>query len=390
MATPTGRRSPSSTDGRRRVDHLRRAARPRRRRRRRRSAAGSAAGGAVRDRRRQRPGHHRRPARCADGGRSAPVGGAAVDPGCQLEPARDPHRHRRPGRPDGGGGPRPEGADLDALSAARPACASWWGPRTCPSSAGDPRAIAIPDRRPGGRHAAHLGHDRLPTDLRVGAPQRHRRHRRDGGGDGGGPGRPLLQLDPALSRHGSGQQLPHLHHHRDPAGDDEPARLRQGPVDLAAGRLRTGATISWSPNFGFAITAQRVNRRRSRRGAISTTCAAVERRREDPPAHMEAFADRFERYGLERSALRTNFGCAENIGGATFTRAGEPFRSESVDAATFHERQVAVSTDGTGRASPSSDAALRIPASPCPSSTRTATSSPRVTSARSRCAPAPA
>ena len=39
--------------------------------------------------------------------------------------------------------------------------------------------------------------------------------------------------------------------------------------------------------------------------------------------------------------MKTNFGCAENVGGATFTRRGENFRSERVDAQAFHAEQVA-------------------------------------------------
>jgi acyl-CoA synthetase (AMP-forming)/AMP-acid ligase II len=37
-----------------------------------------------------------------------------------------------------------------------------------------------------------------------------------------------------------------------------------------------------------------------------------------------------------------NFGCAENVGGATFTRLNESYRVEHVDRAAFHERRMAV------------------------------------------------
>ena len=84
-------------------------------------------------------------------------------------------------------------------------------------------------------------------------------------------------------------------------------------------------------------------------GCDSTTCGGCgtpPRRSTCPQWRPSPTAS--SRYGLDRAALRTNFGCAENIGGATFTRAGEPFRSESVDAGALHERQVAVPADGTG------------------------------------------
>ena len=103
----------------------------------------------------------------------------------------------------------------------------------------------------------------------------------------------------------------------------------------------TKATTSWSPNFGYAIAAQRHNERRMenvRLDHVRGFWNAAEKIHLDT---IENFAERFAPYGLKRSALKTNFGCAENVGGATFTRRGEAFRSERVDAATFHESQIA-------------------------------------------------
>ena len=108
----------------------------------------------------------------------------------------------------------------------------------------------------------------------------------------------------------------------------------------------TGATTSWSPNFGYAIAAQRFDERRLgdvRLDHVRGFWNAAEKIHLDT---MEKFAERFEPYGLDRAALKTNFGCAENVGGATFTRQGEAFRSERVDAHTFHEEQVAQPASG--------------------------------------------
>jgi acyl-CoA synthetase (AMP-forming)/AMP-acid ligase II len=108
----------------------------------------------------------------------------------------------------------------------------------------------------------------------------------------------------------------------------------------------TGATTSWSPNFGFAIAAQRFDERRLqdvRLDHVRGFWNAAEKIHLDT---MEKFAERFAPYGLDRAALKTNFGCAENVGGATFTRRGETFRSERVDAHTFHEQQVAEPASG--------------------------------------------
>ncbi len=108
----------------------------------------------------------------------------------------------------------------------------------------------------------------------------------------------------------------------------------------------TGATTSWSPNFGYAIAAQRFDERRLQNVRLDHVRGfwnAAEKIHLDT---MEKFAERFEPYGLDRAALRTNFGCAENVGGATFTRLGEAFRSERVDAHAFHEQQVAQPASG--------------------------------------------
>lgn len=108
----------------------------------------------------------------------------------------------------------------------------------------------------------------------------------------------------------------------------------------------TGATTSWSPNFGYAIAAQRFDERRLqdvRLDHVRGFWNAAEKIHLDT---MVKFAERFEPYGLDRATLKTNFGCAENVGGATFTRQGEPFRFERVDANTFHQKQVAQPASG--------------------------------------------
>ena len=54
------------------------------------------------------------------------------------------------------------------------------------------------------------------------------------------------------------------------------------------------------------------------------------------------FNRRFEPYGLRPDAVKTNFGCAENIGGATFSDPHGPFKVEMIDPVTLHERQLAI------------------------------------------------
>ena len=103
----------------------------------------------------------------------------------------------------------------------------------------------------------------------------------------------------------------------------------------------TGATVTWSPNFGFAITAQRVRAdelKGIRLDKVRAFWNAAER------IHFEtmlAFHRQFEPYGVRFAALKTNFGCAENVGGATFSDPEGTFLVEQVDADLLYEAGVA-------------------------------------------------
>ena len=103
----------------------------------------------------------------------------------------------------------------------------------------------------------------------------------------------------------------------------------------------TGATITWSPNFGYALAADRI-REEELEGVdlagVRGFWNAAER------IHVETihrFRDRFIEYGLQPSALKTNFGCAENVGGATFTDSNQ-VPVEYLDPIALHERLEAV------------------------------------------------
>ena len=108
------------------------------------------------------------------------------------------------------------------------------------------------------------------------------------------------------------------------------------------GLSRCGATISWSPNFGFALTAQRAEDseiEEVRLDHVRGLWNAAERVHEET---MRAFYVRFASKGLRREALKTNFGCAENVGGATFSDPDGVFVVEKVDAPTLRKKGVAM------------------------------------------------
>ena len=103
----------------------------------------------------------------------------------------------------------------------------------------------------------------------------------------------------------------------------------------------THATVTWSPNFGFTLAAERVRDEALEGVDLSEVRGfwnAAERIHYDT---MQRFHERFSPYGVRWDALKTNFGCAENIGGATFSDPDGPLVVEHLDPAALHGRRVA-------------------------------------------------
>jgi acyl-CoA synthetase (AMP-forming)/AMP-acid ligase II len=103
----------------------------------------------------------------------------------------------------------------------------------------------------------------------------------------------------------------------------------------------TGATITWAPNFGFALAAQRVRDEQIegvRLDHVKGFWNAAERIHQET---LVAFRERFEQFGLAPQALKTNFGCAENIGGATFSDPQGAYVVEYVDPHKLYEEGIA-------------------------------------------------
>ena len=144
-----------------------------------------------------------------------------------------------------------------------------------------------------------------------------------------------------------------------------PHEFVKRPALWLKGLQDTGSTVTWSPNFGYAITAQRA-REKQLEGLslrhVKTMWNAAERIHYDT---IRSFYDRFKPYGLKKEALKTNFGCAENVGGATFTNKNETIAVEYVDADRLYtdwiaevipeDRQGAIAIVGCGKPHPALD-----------------------------------
>jgi acyl-CoA synthetase (AMP-forming)/AMP-acid ligase II len=120
-----------------------------------------------------------------------------------------------------------------------------------------------------------------------------------------------------------------------------PTEFVKRPVLWFRGMQQTGATVSWSPNFGYALATQRI-----RDGEMAGVTLAGVRSLWNAAERIhletiEAFERRFTPFGLRPAAVRTNFGCAENVGGATFSGVAGRFRAEYVHAPTLYEERVA-------------------------------------------------
>lgn len=104
----------------------------------------------------------------------------------------------------------------------------------------------------------------------------------------------------------------------------------------------TGATVTWSPNFGYAFAAQRVRDHHLKGIDLSKVKAfwnAAER------IHLDTileFQKKFEQFGVKLSSMKTNFGCAENVGGATFSDATGNFIVEHVNKHKLYEEGIAI------------------------------------------------
>jgi acyl-CoA synthetase (AMP-forming)/AMP-acid ligase II len=110
----------------------------------------------------------------------------------------------------------------------------------------------------------------------------------------------------------------------------------------------TGATVTWSPNFGYAVAAQRIRDEELegvRLDGVKAFWNAAER------IHfgtIQDFYQRFEPYGVSLQALKTNFGCAENVGGATFSDPEGTFVFEKVDREALQNKRIARTVTGDG------------------------------------------
>lgn len=113
------------------------------------------------------------------------------------------------------------------------------------------------------------------------------------------------------------------------------------PARWLAALHASGATTTWSPNFGFAMAAARVTDAEMAGVSLAGVRGFWNAAERIHTETLAQFRERFAPFGLQPHALKTNFGCAENVGGATFTRPDESPKIERLDRIALHDESTA-------------------------------------------------
>ena len=101
------------------------------------------------------------------------------------------------------------------------------------------------------------------------------------------------------------------------------------------------ATMTWAPNFGYAVAAQRIRQEETEGIRLDHVRGMWNAGERVHAATFEEFFERFKGLGLRWESLKANFGCAENVGGATFTAMDEGVVIERVESAALYEQRLA-------------------------------------------------
>ncbi len=113
------------------------------------------------------------------------------------------------------------------------------------------------------------------------------------------------------------------------------------PARWLAALHATGGTVTWSPNFGFTMAASRITDAEMAGVSLAGVKAFWNAAERIHAETLRQFQERFAPFGLRPEALKTNFGCAENVGGATFSPPDGAPKIERVERAALHDEGIA-------------------------------------------------
>jgi acyl-CoA synthetase (AMP-forming)/AMP-acid ligase II len=105
-------------------------------------------------------------------------------------------------------------------------------------------------------------------------------------------------------------------------------------------------TLSWLPNFAYNFCASKIRDRDLQDVDLSSWRAVINCSEPMRYESHEMFIERFEPYGLRRSALATCYAMAENVFAVTQGGIGEPVRIDEISRARLSEHDKALPPEG--------------------------------------------
>jgi fatty-acyl-CoA synthase len=109
---------------------------------------------------------------------------------------------------------------------------------------------------------------------------------------------------------------------------------------------RHKGTISYGPNFAYALCCKRIRERELEGLDLSSWRVAGCGAEPIRPETLEAFADIFAKVGFDKKALLPSYGMAESSLAVCFTELGEGMKTLAVDADTLWSQGVATPAPG--------------------------------------------
>ena len=120
-----------------------------------------------------------------------------------------------------------------------------------------------------------------------------------------------------------------------------PLLFLKRPVSWLQAMTRHKGTISFGPNFAYALCVKRIRERELDRIDLSSWRVAGCGAEPIRPETLEAFAESFAKVGFSKSALLPSYGMAESSLAISFTELSEGMKTLSVDGETLWADNVA-------------------------------------------------
>lgn len=118
----------------------------------------------------------------------------------------------------------------------------------------------------------------------------------------------------------------------------DPLDFIRKPALWLRGLSETNSTLTWSPNFGFALAAERIKDEEIQGVRLEHVRAFWNAAERIHPETVAGFYERFRSFGLRRESLKTAYGLAENIGAATFSDLNTNMVVEHLDRAILQTK----------------------------------------------------